>query len=177
MKKAFLGLLTVSALALAGCATKMSKEEAKAFVKENYTSSAEKRAKVKSVTEVNKAEGIFKDLFKSGSEEYETLSTPVDVGFVESADSTACTFKKDGKKLIYIIDLEGQKVLDHLGIESSKFPKGFNLEAKFNSEAKTNEEGYFVETVGEFSIDLSYEQAGIKVTGAVEVKNTSTYTF
>ena len=104
MKKSTILLVaTASVLMLAGCAKTVSAEEAKTFVKENYSYNKASEAisnvtyTTKTVTE--KAEGIFKNLGTVGTTEQKDVKGIIDV-IKESSitDDEGITYKIDVKK-------------------------------------------------------------------------------
>ena len=104
MKKSTILLVaTASVLMLAGCAKTVSAEEAKAFVKENYSYDKASEAisnvtyTTKTVTE--KAEGIFEKLGTVGTSKKKNVKGIIDV-IKESSitDDEGITYKKKKKK-------------------------------------------------------------------------------
>ena len=177
MKKSTILLVaTASVLMLAGCAKTVSAEEAKAFVKENYSYDKASKAisnvtyTTKTVTE--KAEGIFESFGPVGTKEEKDVKGIIDV-IKESSitDDEGITYKIDGKKF------EAHQVLTGKSLaESLELPEDA-VKGKMASDFYCTEYGTPSKTKVVYDVTVNYSAGGIIITGAYKKTITTTYTY
>ena len=177
MKKyTILLVATASVLMLAGCAKTVSAEEAKAFIKENYSYDKASEAisnvtyTTKTVTE--KAEGIFKNLGTVGTTEQKDVKGIIDV-IKESSitDDEGITYKIDGKKFEAHQVVTGKSLAESLDVPEEA------LKGKMVSDLYCTEYGTPSKTKVVYDVTVNYSAGGLVITGAYKKTITTTYTY
>lgn len=180
MKKSLLlSLVAVGAFALTGCAKEVTKEEAKEHIKTNYTSKEGRKATVKVESKIEKATGIFEELVKGGEDEenreYETEVFPIGVSAVESLPDNY-VIKLDGKKLIFILDLDGKEALEEY-MGKGEIPEDAEFEADVYEKEVYNEEGYQESTESDVHLKVKYTLMGVTIEGELKASGEASFTY
>lgn len=170
-----------SALLLTGCAKTVSKEDAEKFIEENYTSTEEKEMKIHSVSNVEKAEGIYEKLMKVGKEENDTTAkvAPIKKAELSVYSADYFEFKVQGKKLIIEYSLKGDELVDMLGslIGDSVSKEDFEIKGSASAKMIYDENGYPVSSSEKCDMNFKYSKSGFSVEGALKMTEEITYSF
>lgn len=169
-----------SALLLTGCAKTVSKDEAGKFIEENYTSKEEKEMNAHSVTNVEKADGIFEgDTFKVGKEEEDLTSkvAPITKADLAIFSKDYFEFKVQGKKFIIEFNLKDAKdIFSLLGVPIS-LPEDAEFKGSASSKAVYDENGYPESSVSKFDVSFKYSKSGFTAEGNLKMSNETKYSF
>lgn len=175
MKKSLITIVAASTLLLASCAKQVSFEEAKKHCDDNFTSTELKAFAVHSRVEVKKAEGVLAKLFTVGVEEDDDeaeYSVATSASLELYGDSA--TYKVDGKKLIIETSVDVKKFIkDQLGLP---LPESTEFSGSISGKASTDDAGYPLSEELKYDFSLSYTEAGLSVSGAVQYEAVTTFT-
>lgn len=176
--------MACTVLLLTGCGKTVSKDEAGTFIEENYTSKEEKEFDTHTETDVQKAEGIYADLFKVGKETKDDVKkyapiTKLDLA-VYSADYFKFTLK--GKQLVISYNIKSLKdFMKSQGSDDSSIPEDAKFSGSASGEYVYDENGYPVSSYDKADLSFEYSTTilGLSVTakGALKMNEKVTYTL
>jgi lipoprotein len=175
MKRANLFLAVLSLLALTGCGSPLTVDEARTYAKENYslTKAAETyvRYTEREVVKVKKATGIFKDYALEEKDETETdviADAPIlTSAFFLSLPNTAEITLNSGSISVYVA-IDAKDAID-MQIEGITGQSTYTL--------KTNNLGLYTSEVEKVKFKVDASANGITVKGELEAESVKTYTY
>lgn len=173
-KKSLIGLIALSTM-LVSCGS-MTYDEAKAFVKENYSqeAAAEKYSSgsYKSSVKVKKAEGLFEDMSKLAGDTTGDVAVTALTETELAVYGESANYSASGKSLTITYKITAEDILGDKAKTYADYVTGSG-----KATYKYNSYGLLVSAKSSTDFTLKYEVSGIKVNGAYSMTSSITYTY
>jgi len=176
MKKSLLGLLCVSACALAGCGKSLSTEDACKFADEHWVTGEKaykENVEYKDVSKVKKATGIFENAAKDSEKSGTTYCVASSSVSIYALGESGYKFSTFAGKLYADCELSKKDLIKALGVEvDEKYVDGSG-----SDHYVYNKEGFLIKHESKMEFSVEFKESIFNIVGEISVVETITYSI
>ena len=166
-------LLTAAPLVLTSCGYKMSKEKALALADDFAPITEVRKATVKTIMDVSKAEGVFEKLYKDKEETESSVPVvPLTKGELSALIEEDFNISSLLGKIYCTLSYDTDDIK-----KEYELPESTKINGSVKATATYTTDGYILKSTSKMNFSFEYSLSGITVKGAIKASTKTTYTY